>query len=184
MPCAECGRENGQGQRFCIHCGIPLGAAPADARVRRRPFTPVRRSVDREFEITIISVGTIAVLFAVAFLLTGRNVRAIPALLFLFFPLILGESVFLFKPGKPVSSIEKFHIWLAGKKRTNVRRKRPLHKRLLWPFLFCPTKISQWTESIEDRYLRAGVTISLSLYALGFITHLMVSIIVVIALRQ
>jgi hypothetical protein len=130
VPCAECGGENGQDYQFCIHCGIPLRAAPPDSRVPRKPITAIRRSIDREQEITIISVAAIAAFFVVVFFLTGRNVRTIPALLLLFFPLIPGELVFLLKAGKPVSRIEKFHTWLAGKK-TNTCRSRLLRKRFL-----------------------------------------------------
>jgi hypothetical protein len=140
--------------------------------------------VEREHVIALISVAATAAFFAVVFLITGRDVRTIPGLLLFFLPLILGELVFLLKAGKPVSRIKKFHAWLTGKKKaTHACRRRLLHRWFLRPLLFCPAKIMQWTEGIEDPFLRAGVTISASLYAIGSLTHFTVSIIIAIAFR-
>jgi hypothetical protein len=181
MRCTGCGGENEQDHHFCVHCGISLQTAHSAPRFQREPTAIIQKPThDEQQKITIISIAAIIASFIVVFILTGINPKTIPALLLLFFPLILGELIFLLKARKPVLMIEKFQTWLKGKKETNTHRAGFVSKWFLEPLLLCLAKTMQVAEGIENPHFRAGVITSALLYAIGFIVCVAVGIVVAI----
>ena len=189
MFCTECGEENGEDHQFCIHCGISmqiavLVASPQETTTDLTSVKPepeiVQKSMDRQKKIAIISVAAIVGLFIISFLLMDRDLKIIPTLLLLFFPLILGEFIFLYRPEKPVSWAEGFRGWVARKRAANFGRHGLVRRWFLRPLFFCLIQTMQWTQDIKDPYLRTGVRVSASLYVIGLITYIAVTIVFIV----
>jgi hypothetical protein len=185
MLCTGCNGENGQDHRFCVYCGIPLQESPSTSKLHRKAASVTQKSdSDPDQKTAPISAAAIIALFAMVFLLTGADLRTIPALLLLFFPLIVGELIFLRRSEKPVAMMQKFEVWAEGKRETGVRGSSFPHACLFDPFFRCLTSAMQKAESITNPHLRAGVIISASLYIAGFIAYVTVAIAVAIISTQ
>ena len=181
MRCTGCGGENEQDHHFCIHCGISLQASSSAPKFQRKPTAIIQKPIhDEQQKITIISIAAIIAAFVVIFILTGTNPKAIPALLLLFFPLILGELIFLLRLQKPVLMMEIFQTWFKGKKETNAHRSGFANKWFFEPLFLCLANTMQWTEGITNPHLRAGLIISVFLYAIGLVVCVAVGIVAAI----
>ena len=151
MLCTDCGGENGRDHRFCVHCGISLRAAPSTPQVRRERSTVKEKPhSDPDQKTAPISAAVIIGLFAVIFILTGADLRTIPALLLLFFPLIVGEVVFLRRSEKPVAMVKGFEAWVSARSEINSARGGRICTSFVRPLFLCATKVLQSTEGVEN----------------------------------
>jgi hypothetical protein len=181
MRCTGCGGENEQDHYFCIHCGISLKASSSAPKFQRKPTAIIQKPThDGQQKITIISIAAIIAAFVVIFILTGTNPKTIPALLLLFFPLILGELIFLLRLRKPVLMSEIFQTWLKGKKETNAHRAGFVSKWFFEPLFLSLANALQKAEGIENPHLRAAVIVSVVLYAIGLVVCVAVGIVAAI----
>ena len=184
MLCTGCGGENEEDHQFCIHCGSPSAVGPFSSKVSSKPNPVIQRpTCDDQQKVTIISVAAIIVSFIVIFILTGRNLKTIPALLLLFSPIILGELIFLLRLQKPILMVRRFQAWVIGNKEINAHRGGFVRKWILEPLALCLAKTMQGAEGIENPYLRAGLIICVFLYAIGFVIYVAIGIVVAIALH-
>jgi hypothetical protein len=181
MLCPGCGGENEEDHQFCIHCGASLQSVPSAQKPpqKRIPVTQAPAH-DGQQEITIISVAAIIVSFIVIFILTGRNLKTIPALLLLFAPIILGELIFSLRLQRPILMVRKFQDWVIGNKEINAHRGGFVRKWILEPLALCLAKTMQGAEGIENPHLRAGLIICVFLYTIGFVVYVAIGIVVAI----
>jgi hypothetical protein len=190
MYCMECGGKNERDNAFCIHCGLVMPRHTATTGSEDK--TPCRsdsheptaevRGLSERRRVAAITVGAVTALFIAAFVFTGGNTASLPRLLLLFFPLILGAIVFLARIGKPVSWNERLHSLTVRTREANAGKSNFLHRRFLGPLLFGLSKALQWPDGIKDPYLRSGIRISASLYFIGLMAYISLSILIVIVL--
>ena len=185
MRCTVCGGDNGQDHLFCIHCGTCLGPTVSTPRFARRPAAPGEApaattregkdspatALDGQQKIAVFSAAAIAVSFITVFLLSAGNLRVLPALLLLFLPIILGELIFLLRARKAVALIERFEARVREKGEISACGNSLVHRWFAGPLCSCVAKALRKTDGIENRYLRAGMVATASLYVAGFIMY-------------
>jgi len=196
LLCAACGGENGQDHAFCIHCGTSLRPIVSAAEFPRRPavrevsgdatqeiHSAQRSGLEGRQKIAVISVAAIGASFILVLLLSGGNLKTLPALFLLFLPIILGELIFLLKAGKTAAKIEKLEDWVKEKGEINAGGGGRTGNRVLVPLFSCAAKAFQKTDRIEDRHLRAGVIASVALYGMGAVAYFAIAVTAAIFLR-
>lgn len=94
------------------------------------------------------------------------------SILFFASPLIVGAIVTLAKPVAVVSWVDKLNSWLL-EKRTKIAEKTGYVSRyFLMPLLWGLTKIMDWTEKVDNQFLRCGIRITAYLYFMAIMLYL------------
>ena len=100
------------------------------------------------------------------------NTQTLWSILILGSPLFAGSVVYFGKLQPVVSGTERFNGWLV-RKRSEISGKSGYFDRFLAkPLLWCLTKVMQWTDKIEDQFLRCGVRVTSYLYVIAICVYL------------